>query len=172
MVASEVAAEVERGDILFDLGLASTTYTLLRRLEENPVIKRVKRQLSEHPEIAPALLDKAVALFESPAPKGHSHPEDLKLCAYLFILASSPSPDAQSLIDRVAKQAGPAFFASRAAARYLQSHVPATTLSRPMVSTRPIGRLVRLRGPILSSSGLDPGESTRTSSGRRPPVFA
>ena len=122
MNLQNLITEIEDGDVRADLALASTPSALLKRLAENPALKKAKRQIALDPEAAPLLLKRAVALFDSPAPEGYTHPGDLALCAYLFLLTPDHGPDAQAFVDRVARTAGEEFFAARTLARSFASN--------------------------------------------------
>jgi hypothetical protein len=68
MTVRQLVNEIEDGSVLSDLSLASTTYTLLRRLQESPVIREAREAAAS--TYAHAFLDRAVRLLDSPAPEG------------------------------------------------------------------------------------------------------
>jgi len=121
-------AEIEDGSVRSDLGLASTTYALLRRLEENPVVREARERVYSRASDVLHLLERAVRMYESPAPEGYAHPDDLALTAYLFILARIQTPGIQRFISRVAKEAKREFFAATGIAAYFAKRVPLTTV--------------------------------------------
>ena len=138
MSLQKLITEIEDGDVRADLALASTPSTLLKRLADNPVLKKAKRQIALDPEAASLLLKQAVALFESPAPEGYAHPGDLALCAYLFLLTRVHGPDAQAFVERVARTAGEEFFAARTLARSFVSNRTEWPVDKEYPSEQPV----------------------------------
>src|SRR5438105_4529337 len=99
MTIRELIVEIEDGSVRADIGLASTTYTLLRRLEANPTVKEARERIASSAEDALLFLERAVRLFESPPPEGYAHPDDLAVSAYLFILARIQTPGIQKFLS-------------------------------------------------------------------------
>src|SRR5713226_6518075 len=125
MTSTELIAEIETGAVRADLTLASTTYALLERMQENAALQEARHLLGAIPAESSVFLKRAAALFDSPAPEGYAHPGDLSLSAYVFLLAHVPQPAAQAFVDRVARSSRPEFFAACAVARHLNAQVPA-----------------------------------------------
>jgi hypothetical protein len=127
MTTEHLIQQIEEGPVHADLTLASTTYTLLRRLELNPIIVEARRRSDVDPDALRRYFDRAVALFEKQGPEGYTHPDDLALCAYISILARDPKPAAQGFVNRVASAKRPEFPAATAVAEYFTSRIPSTT---------------------------------------------
>src|SRR5438046_429455 len=128
MTTQRLIAEIEDGDLRFDLGLASTTDALLRRMGRNPFIAQASQRLKTNPAEYRPVLGRAEALFSSCAPEGYANPSDLPLSAYLFILGQLPIEAVQTFLERVASNRLPEFYAAPRVARYFTERIPATTV--------------------------------------------
>ncbi|MBI3911606.1 MAG: hypothetical protein HY320_11845 [Armatimonadetes bacterium] len=127
MKADQLFGSIESGSVHAELGLASTTRTLLLFLKENKIVQSARRQLD--PEDITLLLERALSLYERPGPPGYAHPSDLALCAYLYLLADTAHVEAQKLIERIASEGRREFAAASAVARYFTRLGSSTTLA-------------------------------------------
>jgi hypothetical protein len=94
--------EIENGSVVVEVMFASTPNSLLRRLEDNPLLQEARRELSEHPEYARRYLTRAEALLATPSEEGFLSNQDQPLAAYLYLLGSTGQREAHTLIQRVA----------------------------------------------------------------------
>jgi hypothetical protein len=134
MTLEKLLDEIEEGLVIADLTLASTDYALLRRLGENPTVREARSRIAENPELAELVLRRAERILTTPAPDGYTHPRDLELSTYVFILARDPLPAVQELVSRVAHADHGVLFSSTTVARYFASLLPSTTIHQPFRS--------------------------------------
>lgn len=128
MTSSEMIIEIEKRAVRADLAVASATYALLQRMEENTVLREARRLLAVSPEESAVFKTRASAVFDSPAPDGYAPPGDLSLSAYVFLLAHVPQRPEQGFVERVARSGRADFFAACAVARYFSAHAPAAAV--------------------------------------------
>jgi hypothetical protein len=136
--------EIEDGRVRAFLRLASTTYNLLERLEEDPQILEARNLAADDASAARQFLRRAETLFERRVGAGYVHPDDLALAAYLFIFARVPRPTIQAFVDRVAEEDRREFFRATPVAKYLASLIPSVT-AQSMVCARRVFGLVERR---------------------------
>jgi hypothetical protein len=68
------------------VNLASDLRTFLRIVEDQPDVQALDAAMSQSPEVAKQLLQRALELVSSPADEGYEHPADAALAAYLHLL--------------------------------------------------------------------------------------
>lgn len=130
---AQTMQEIEEGSICRDLMWASTPRTLLYRLENNSALNEARHTLSLEPDNASLFLKRAEELYGNPVEPGYSHPKDIPLAAYLYLIGRLPNTDVQDFIHKVAHTQRPEFRWASSVAKYLIAHTSAPTSAAQLV---------------------------------------
>jgi hypothetical protein len=127
MTAKDMIETIESPRLRAELRLASTTRSLLARLAEDEGIRCVMATMTL--QTADCLVKRAEDLLSVPAPQGYSHPADLALSAYAFVLDSRAAYAARRLLDRLGGSYRPELPSATCMARYVLDRSASTTTS-------------------------------------------
>ena len=105
----EITHTVEQGSWRFDLHFASTPKALIHRLANNAFIKDVQEEVRRTPLLVCEFLERAEILFERPCEEGYLHPDDMALCAYVYLIGDSCDNAVQGFVQRVATSPNQSF---------------------------------------------------------------
>lgn len=129
MTVPEIIQDIEHGSVPADLRLASSTRALLHRLGRHRTIRQARDQIATSPEDALLYLERAERLYHSEAPEGYSHPSDLSIAAYLYLLSPIAGRGIQRFVNQVADSDRPDVFHASNVAQHFKLQVASATSS-------------------------------------------
>ena len=128
--------QIESGDLRYELGYASSTHSLMRRINDNELVQKAQRQLEFDPNAGQAVFQRAKEIYFASFERGFLHPDDNILATYLFLLRHNALPNVQEFIRMVAKDEYPEFRGANGVAKFVAARLPVTTFQQNLCTAQ------------------------------------
>lgn len=104
-----IVDHMERTGVGADARLASTTSSLIHRLEDNTTVGILLKFLERYPIDQLDLLEHCKVMFNTPGPEGYAHPDDMELSVLVYLLWECQTEGLIDFMNEVVDKKDPAF---------------------------------------------------------------